>query len=129
MSYLLDTCALIFMVFAPEKLSELAVQAIQGDNALYVSIVSFWEIMIKQQIGKLDIDATSAEELRQICDDMGIKIIQTEIEDIDRIRQLPLIKQHGDPFDRLIICQAQQRHWPVITSDGKFRLYNVRVVW
>ena len=129
MSYLLDTCALIFMVFAPEKLSELAVQAIQGDNALHVSIVSFWEIMIKQQIGKLDIDATSAEELRQICDDMGIKIIQTEIEDIDRIRQLPLIKQHGDPFDRLIICQAQQRHWPVITSDGKFRLYNVRVVW
>lgn len=38
MSYLLDTCALIFMVFAPEKLSELAVQAIQGDNALYIEI-------------------------------------------------------------------------------------------
>jgi len=129
MRYLLDTCAFIDMVFTPERLSARAGAAIEGDNALFISIASFWEIMIKQQIKKLDIDETSAQELRQICDEAGIEILQTEVEEIDRIRRLPIIKQHGDFFDRLIICQAQHRNLPVITSDGKFRLYAVEVVW
>ena len=129
MRYLLDTCAFIDMVFTPERLSARAGAAIEGDNALFISVASFWEIMIKQQIKKLDIDETSAQELRQICDEAGIGILQTEVEEIDRIRRLPIIKQHGDPFDRLIICQAQHRNLPVITSDGKFRLYEVEVVW
>lgn len=129
MSYLLDTCALIDFLFAPERLSAKSRDIIAGDNALFVSIASFWEIMIKQQIKKLDIDETSAQELRDICQEMGIDILQTEIDEIDRIRRLPIIKQHGDPFDRLIICQAQHRHLPVITSDAKFKLYDVEVVW
>ena len=129
MKYLLDTCALIDMVFAPKRLSAKARIAIEGDNALYVSIASFWEIMIKQQIKKLDIDETSAQELKQICDESGIEILQTEIDEIDRVRRLPIIKQHGDPFDRLIISQAQHRHLPVVTSDRKFMLYDVEVVW
>ena len=129
MRYLLDTCAFIDMVFTPERLSARAGAAIEGDNALFISVASFWEIMIKQQIKKLDIDETSAQELRQICDEAGIGILQIEVEEIDRIRRLPIIKQHGDPFDRLIICQAQHRNLPVITSDGKFRLYEVEVVW
>lgn len=129
MKYLLDTCAFIDMLFTPERLSARASAAIEGDNALFISIASFWEIMIKQQIRKLDIDETSAQELRQICDEAGIEILQTDIEEIDRIRKLPIIKQHGDPFDRLIICQAQHRNLPIITSDGKFRLYEIDVVW
>lgn len=129
MKYLLDTCAFIDMVFAPERLSPRARSAIEGDNALYISIVSFWEIMIKQQIKKLDVDETSAQELRDICAEAGIEILQTSVEDIDLIRSLPLIKQHGDPFDRLIICQAAHRRLPVITSDGKFRLYDLDVIW
>ena len=129
MKYLLDTCAFIDMIFAPEKLSTKAISAIEGDNALFISIASLWGIMIKEQIKKLDIDETSAQELHRICDEMGIEIIQTEVDEIDRIRKLPIIKQHGDPFDRLIICQAQHRRLPIITSDGKFKLYDVEVVW
>jgi PIN domain nuclease of toxin-antitoxin system len=85
--------------------------------------------MIKQQIGKLNIDETSAQELQQICEGFGIEILQTEIDDIDLVRKLPIIKGHGDPFDRLIICQAQNYRLPVITSDRKFRLYSIDVVW
>ena len=129
MSYLLDTCAFIDMLFAPDRLSSSARTAIEGDNALFVSIASLWEIMIKQQIGKLDIDETSARELQQICEGLGIEILQTEIDEIDLVRKLPIIKGHGDPFDRLIICQAQSRRLPVITSDQKFRLYSVDVLW
>lgn len=129
MNYLLDTCAFIDMLFAPDKLSKSAISAIEGDNALFVSIASLWEIMIKQQIGKLNIDETSAQELQQICEGFGIEILQTEIDDIDLVRKLPIIKGHGDPFDRLIICQAQNCRLPVITSDRKFRLYSIDVVW
>ena len=129
MKYLLDTCAFIDMMFTPEKLSIRARTAIEGDNALAISIASFWEMMIKQQIGKLDIEETSAQVLCQLCNEMDIEIIQTEVDEIDRIHSLPNIKQHGDPFDRLIICQAQHRHLPVITSDVKFKLYDVEVVW
>ena len=129
MNYLLDTCAFIDMLFVPDKLSKSASSAIEGDNALFVSIASLWEIMIKQQIGKLKIDETSAQELQQICEGFGIDILQTEIDDIDLVRKLPIIKGHGDPFDRLIICQAQSRRLPVITSDRKFKLYNIDVIW
>ena len=129
MNYLLDTCAFIDMLFAPDKLSKSAISAIEGDNALFVSIASLWEIMIKQQIGKLNIDETSAQELQQICEGFGIEILQTEIDDIDLVRKLPIIKGHGDPFDRLIICQAQSRRLPVITTDRKFRLYGIDVIW
>ena len=129
MNYLLDTCAFIDMLFAPDKLSKSAISAIEGDNALFVSIASLWEIMIKQQIGKLNIDETSAQELQQICEGFGIEILQTEIDDIDLVRKLPIIKGHGDPFDRLIICQAQSRRLSVITTDRKFRLYSIDVIW
>lgn len=129
MNYLLDTCAFIEMLFAPDRLSRIARMAIEGDNALSVSIASFWEIMIKQQIGKLDIDETSAQELQRICDEYGVEILQTEIDEIDLVRKLPLIRGHGDPFDRLIICQARHRRLPVITSDGKFRQYGIDVIW
>ena len=53
MNYLLDTCALIDIVFTPERLSVAAREAVSEENTLFVSIASFWEIMIKQQIGKL----------------------------------------------------------------------------
>ena len=129
MNYLLDTCAFIDMLFAPDKLSKSAISAIEGDNALFVSIASLWEIMIKQQIGKLNIDETSAQELQQICEGFGIEILQTEIDDIDLVRKLPIIKGHGNPFDRLIICQAQSRRLSVITTDRKFRLYSIDVIW
>ena len=129
MKYLLDTCALIYMVFNPDRLSPKAVEIAEGDNDLYVSIASIWEIMIKEQIGKLDIDETSAMELQRICGEMDISILQTSISQLDGIRHLPVFKDHGDPFDRLIISQAMDLKLPVLTSDKKFNRYDIEVVW
>lgn len=129
MKYLLDTCALIEALFEPGRLSPRARNIIEGDASLVVSIASLWEIMIKQQIGKLGIRQTSAQEIRAACDGLSIDIIQTEIEHIDRIRTLPRYKDHGDPFDRLILCQAIALGLPIITSDGKMERYGVEVVW
>jgi len=117
------------MVFDPDRLSSRAVDIASGDSELYVSIASIWEIMIKEQIGKLDIDETSAMELQDICREMDVHILQTTIPQIDGIRSLPAYKDHGDPFDRLIISQAIDLKMPVITSDEKFSRYAVEVVW
>ena len=129
MKYLLDTCALIDMLFTPERLSTRAWAALEGGNSLAVSIASFWEIMIKQQIGKLGIKETSAQDLKTACTALDIKVLQTEIKHIDLIRSLPCYKDHGDPFDRLIICQALSEKLPLITSDGKMSRYGVQVIW
>lgn len=129
MKYLLDTCALIYMVFAPDRLSSKAADIVSGDSELYVSIASIWEIMIKEQIGKLDIDETSAMELQDICSQMNVHILQTSIPQVDGIRHLPVYKDHGDPFDRLIISQAIDLKMLVITSDEKFNRYDIQVIW
>ncbi|MBQ6142367.1 MAG: type II toxin-antitoxin system VapC family toxin [Kiritimatiellae bacterium] len=129
MKYLLDTCALIDIVFTPERLSAAARDAVRKENELAVSIASFWEIMIKQQIGKLGIKSTSAQELADICKELGIQILQTTIPQVDLVRTLPRYDDHGDPFDRLIICQAIYENMPVVTSDSKFSRYNIHVVW
>ncbi len=129
MNYLLDTCALIDILFTPERLSSTAKEAINGENSLAVSIASFWEIMIKQQIGKLGIKSTSAQELADICKEINIQILQTTIPQIDLVRTLPRFPDHGDPFDRLIICQAIHEKLPVITSDSKFERYGIEVIW
>ena len=96
---------------------------------MYVSIASIWEIMIKEQIGKLNIDETSAMELQRICGEMDISILQTTIPQLDGIRHLPIFKDHGDPFDRLIISQAMDLRLPVLTCDEKFDRYDIEVVW
>ena len=129
MKYLLDTCALIDMLFTPERLSTRAWAALEGGNSLAVSIASFWEIMIKQQIGKLGIKETSAQDLKTACTALDIEVLQTEIKHIDLIRSLPRYKDHGTPFDRLIICQALSEKLPLITSDGKMSRYGVQVIW
>lgn len=129
MKYLLDTCALIDMLFNPERLSTKARAVLEGGNSLAVSIASFWEIMIKQQIGKLGIKETSAQDLKTACTALDIEVLQTEIKHIDLIRSLPRYKDHGDPFDRLIICQALSEKLPLITSDGKMSRYGVQVIW
>lgn len=129
MDYLLDTCALIELLFEPDRLSPTAQQIIESDASLAVSIASFWEIMIKQQIGKLGIKQTTAQELKSACDTLNIAVMHTSIDQIDRIRTLPRFKDHGDPFDRLILCQAMDQNLPIITSDGKMARYGVEIIW
>lgn len=67
MGYILDTNALIFYLYNPERLSKVAVDIVHNeDNQIYVSIVSLWEIAIKSSIGKLEIK-NSMEEIAGIC--------------------------------------------------------------
>ena len=126
MKYLLDTNALLFVFSAPSKLSVRARRIVRGELDLSVSVVSFWEIAIKQSIGKLQFNMT-IPNLESLCIGRNIQILSLGSTAIERIKALPTI--HGDPFDRLIIAQAQMEDMTIATCDKIMPQYPVKTVW
>lgn len=127
MKYILDTNALIFYLYNPEQLSKAAVDIVHnGDNKIYVSIVSLWEIAIKTSIGKLEIK-NSMEEIAGICLKYKIELLAINPGHLDWIANLPQI--HGDPFDRLIISQALAENLAIVTKDSIIPKYDVNTIW
>lgn len=126
MKYLLDTNALLFVFSAPSKLSVRARRIVRGELDLSVSVVSFWEIAIKQSIGKLQFNMT-IPNLESLCIERNIQILSLGSTAIERIKALPTI--HGDPFDRLIIAQAQMEDMTIVTCDKIMPQFPVKTVW
>ena len=124
--YLCDTHTLIWFLNNPLLLSERARQEIEQSPHIYVSIASLWEIAIKQTLGKLTIDATP-QGVAQLCRDNTIDILPVTIAHLERLHSLPYV--HRDPFDRLIIAQAQEENLTIISKDARMAGYNVPVLW
>ncbi len=128
MRILLDTHVLIWLVEGDKNLSTVARSAIEDeDNSLYLSIASLWEITIKLSLGKLDLQLSVDEMVESFLIPGGIEILQIEIGHLSILRDLPL--HHRDPFDRLIIAQAQAEKMTLISADGVFDLYDVDLRW
>ncbi len=127
MSYLADTHVLLWAVREPERVSSLARSVLEdGSQVVYFSIASIWEIAIKQSLGKLKLDATVREFVQaQIHNDF--KLLPVDVEHIARTATLPL--HHRDPFDRMLIAQAEVEDLQIITMDASFSQYDVRCVW
>ena len=126
MKYLLDTNALLYIFSAPSELSARARRIVRGESDLSVSVVSFWEIAIKQSIGKLQFCMT-IPQLEFMCRERDIQVLGLRSVAIEQIKGLPKI--HGDPFDRLIVAQAQTEGMAIITSDKMIPQYPVRTIW
>ncbi len=94
----------------------------QPNTILYVSAVSVWEVAIKRRLGKLEAPDKFADILAQsACVQMEVTWAHGE-----RAAGLPLI--HNDPFDRLLIAQAQLEEMPILTEDRLIRQYEVGLV-
>ena len=126
MNYLLDTNALLYIFSAPSELSARVRRIVRGESSLYVSVASFWEIAIKQSIGKLRFNMT-IPRLESLCQERDIQILGISSAALERIKNLPQI--HGDPFDRYIVAQAQADDLSIITSDRIIPQYPVRTIW
>ena len=100
---LLDTNALLFYLFKADQLSDAAMNTITYSDEAWVSIASFWEIAIKNSIGKLELKC-SVSEMAEMCGSENIEILAIRPRHLDIIKSLPDI--HKDPFDRLIVAQA-----------------------
>ncbi len=124
--YLLDTHTLIWYLTSDAQLSKKALNAITSLSDVYISSVSLWEIAIKKSINKLDVDVDLVDIVIE-CNKQDINILQLELPHYENVQKLPFF--HKDPFDRMIIAQAQAENLIVITRDEKIPLYNVQTLW
>lgn len=124
--YLLDTHALLYFLFDDPRLSPSARQLIGSAAHVYLSIASLWEIAIKKNLGKLQMDY-SISELAQICRAESIELLHITPQDLDELSKLPFI--HRDPFDRLLIAQARAKGLTLITKDSFIPKYDVPTIW
>jgi PIN domain nuclease of toxin-antitoxin system len=117
---LLDTHALLWWLSDDPRLGASARDAIADtDNLVHVSAVSLWEITIKQGLGKLDLPADFEEALTA----QGFRELPMKWEHARQNRSLPWL--HRDPFDRMLVAQAQVEQLTLVTDDREIREYAV----
>lgn len=124
--FLIDTHTLIWFLYNDDRLPETVNEKLKTSKNVYVSIVSIWEIAIKQGIGKLII-ANTPSGIVAACNSCDISILHIQPGHLDLLKDLPMI--HKDPFDRLIIAQAMNDGFTIITRDSNISKYQVDTIW
>ena len=128
MKLLLDTNVFIWLNDAPHRVRESVMNVIaNSDNDLFLSLTSIWEMQIKTQLGKLELSADLPNILRTQQVDNNLQILTINLDHIWALENLPY--HHRDPFDRLLIAQAQTEGMTLVSADGVFDLYDVDLLW
>ena len=122
----LDTHVFYWFFYEDEKLPVTLKEQIENEEDVYVSIVTFWELAIKSSLGKLKLPA-SISSLMNDCEECNFRILPIRGVHLEKLSGLPWI--HRDPFDRLLICQAQAEGMTFISADENIRKYEVNVMW
>ena len=120
---LLDTQALLWWLTDDPLLGGKArASIVDANNPVWVSAASLWEIGIKKSLGKL----TAPEDMDAIVEDEGFEKLVIDNHHAEWAPQLPPI--HKDPFDRMLIAQAQIEGLTLVTADRTTMQYPVRVL-
>jgi PIN domain nuclease of toxin-antitoxin system len=93
------------------------------------SLASAWEMQIKIQFGKLRLAVPLAEMIEKQPQLNGMEILPVSLPHILELPNLPLLSDHKDPFDRIIIAQAVAEHIPLMSADPAFSRYPIPVLW
>lgn len=127
MILLLDTHVLLWWATLPKSLSATARRAIAADDSeVYVSAATAWEIAIKARIGKLDWPA-SAGTVNAYVLGQGFRPLPISLEHAELAGQLRI--EHKDPFDRMLIAQAQAEDMWLVSNEKLFDAAGVRRTW
>lgn len=107
-----------------ERISSNAKAAIsRADNRVVISAVVIWEVAIKRRLGKLKAPTGLLEQMERA----GVDLLPISPRHADRVGTLPL--HHNDPFDRLLIAQAESEGLALVTADDELKRYGVEVIW
>ena len=125
---IVDTHAFLWWGLTPEKLSRRAAAALAApDRRLVWSVASTWELAIKVKAGKISLGVPLSEFLDDRLGSQGVEVLPVEQRHAIRVASLPL--HHRDPFDRLLVAQAQIEDVPILSIDTELRAYDVEVIW
>lgn len=123
MNLLLDTHAFIWWRSDTSMLSAAAREAIGNAKAVFVSMASAWETAIKISVGRLRI----ADNFYAGIAHSGFQKLPITFAHTERIITLP--HHHRDPFDRMLVAQAQADGLTLVTRDRRLGAYGVPVIW
>jgi len=119
---LLDTQVLIWVLANPGRLPAATTDALESyENQVLVSVASPWEIAIKSALGKL----SSIDDFEFQISDKHFELLPISLSHTTAVASLP--HHHGDPFDRMLIAQAQVEGLTLVTSDREIRRYPVSI--
>ena len=124
MKILLDTCEFLWLVSGDAKLSASVAAAVRDpQNQVFLSVVSFWEISIKHSLGKLPLPQPPAQFIPAQREKHLVAPLALDEAAVAQLSGLPAL--HRDPFDRMLVCQAQAHGLTLATSDAMIRQYDV----
>jgi len=121
MRLLLDTHVAIWWLDGDRRLSDTTRSAIEATDEAYLSVVSLWEIFIKQDLGRLDLPAGFTDALRDDFADLPLTV-----DHVLAGRALSMV--HRDPFDRMLVAQAVAEGLTIVTADRALADFQVSVL-
>lgn len=127
MRLLLDTHALLWWLLDDAELPASARRLIERAETVRVSAASIWEVAIKQRLGKLPELALAVAELPALMRQSGFVPLPVDERHAAAVASLPL--HHRDPFDHLLIAQAQIEQLTLISRDPQLATYGVALRW
>ena len=122
MRLLLDTHAVLWWFADSPALSPAAKQAVASSAEVWVSAASVWEIAIKRALGKLE----APDDVAGAMEDSGFRPLPIVVPHAVVAGALP--RHHDDPFDRMLVAQAQVEGLTIVTSDRRIPQYGVAVL-
>jgi PIN domain nuclease of toxin-antitoxin system len=128
MKLLIDTQCWLWWFAEPDRLQEETIVQISDEsNEIWLSVASVWELGIKVGLGKLPLPEPLDRYLASRMKQLGARSLEIRTDHALQAGGLPL--HHRDPFDRMLIAQAQVEGMTIVTSDRMFELYEVKVLW
>lgn len=128
MRVLLDTCALVWFAVNDKQLTAKARAVLESlDTEVFVSAASAWEISTKAPIGKWPGAEELAADIVTVIRRLGFTELAISVHHGERAGVLP--GPRTDPFDRMLIAQAQAGNLPVVSCDEIFDEYHIRRIW
>ena len=126
MRFLIDTSCWLWLQSNPEKLSEPTLELLANpQNELLLSAASVWEIALKYARGVLTLPQPPEQYVPSRMQQSATSPLP--ITQLHALRAASLPSHHDDPFDRLLIAQAQSANIPIVTADRAFHAYDVTI--
>lgn len=128
MKILIDTHCWLWWFLDPERLNSESRKLIASrHNEIFLSAVSSWEIVIKVGLGKLTLPLPPKEYIPSRLAKQGMSSLPVKQAHALQVGELP--DHHRDPFDRLLIAQAQVEALSLLTADPQIKNYDVQILW
>jgi len=128
MRILLDTHAFLWWNMEDPQLSSHARKIIaNGENEIFLSAASVWEIAIKAARGKLVLPEPPAQYITHRVALHRFQPLHIQAGHAAQTYDLP--RHHDDPFDRLLIAQSQIEAMPLLSADSEIQKYEIEVIW